>query len=233
MKLKNIGTHMNMNRQNRNCKIIFCLILLFLPLTLQGQNYNNNNNNNINQNQNTVIINNAPVVEKTKVIEKVKTVVVEKEAPKPKRYARKLPAPVCILNSLWVYTEDLGVQDRYSAPEIVEMLNNTNAHGRNDWRVPTDAELNLMLQNADAVGLGDGPYLFHSCRYQAVLRPVSTGLTVEQQNELKRQERLQEQARREQRLREKLEQERRKEQEKIEQEKRAREAHKRAVDALY
>lgn len=213
--------------------------MLCLPLTLQGQNYNNNNNNNnnINQNQNTVIINNAPVVEKTKVIEKVKTVVVEKEAPKPKRYARKLPAPVCILNSLWVYTEDLGVQDRYSAPEIVNMLNNTNAHGRNDWRVPTDAELNLMLQNADAVGLGDGPYLFHSCRYQAVLRPVSTGLTVEQQNELKRQERLQEQARREQRLewerREKLEQERRKQQEKIEQEKRAREAHKRAVDALY
>ncbi len=224
-----------MNRQNRTCKIIFCLILLCLPLTLQGQNYNNNNN--INQNQNTVIINNAPVVEKTKVIETVKTVVVEKDAPKPKRYARKLPAPVCILNSLWVYTEDLGVQDRSSAPEIVNMLNNTNAHGRNDWRVPTDAELNLMLQNADAVGLGDGPYLFHSCRYQAVLRPVSTGLTVEQQNELKRQERLQEQARREQQLererREKLEQERRKEQEKIEQEKRAREAHKRAVDALY
>ena len=222
-----------MNKQENKLHKLFCMIVLFLPMILQGQNNNYNNNTN----QNTVIINNTPVVERTKVVEKVKTVVIEKPASKPKRHARKLSFPVCVLNSLWIYTEDLGCQSRYSAPEIIEMLNRTEAYGRNDWRIPTEAELSLMMQNADVIGLGDGPYLFVGCGYEAVLRPVSTGLTTAQQNALQRQAEMQERARRE---RERIVQEqqekaaaRREILKKIEQERRDKEAYDRAIDALY
>ena len=225
----------NKNKQINKMQKLFCMIVLFLPLTLQGQNNNYNNNNSVNQN--TVIINNTPIVEKTKVIEKVKTIVVEKPALKPKRYARTLPSPVCILNSLWIYTEDLGCHNRYSAPEIVEMLNRTEAHGRNDWRVPTEAELSLMMQNADAIGLGDGPYLFEGCRYEALLRPVSTGLTVAQQNALQRQAEIQDRNRRERerivREQQAKEAARRETEKRLEQERREKASYDRAVDALY
>lgn len=233
MKKVDIIIRTTMNKQENKLHKLFCMIVLFLPMILQGQNNNYNNNTN----QNTVIINNTPVVERTKVVEKVKTVVIEKPASKPKRHARKLSFPVCVLNSLWIYTEDLGCQSRYSAPEIIEMLNRTEAYGRNDWRIPTEAELSLMMQNADVIGLGDGPYLFVGCGYEAVLRPVSTGLTTAQQNALQRQAEMQERARRE---RERIAQEqqekaaaRREILKKIEQERRDKEAYDRAIDALY
>ncbi len=218
-----------MNKCAKEQRIILCIIVLFVPLALYGQNYNNN----INQNQNTIIINNAPVVERTKVVEKVKTVVVEKPAPKPKRYARKLSSPVCLLNSLWVYTEDLGSQDRYSAPEIIDMLNNTAAYGRNDWRIPTEAEVAVMMQNASDIGLGDGPYLFNSCRYKAVLRPVSTGLTVAQKNALQRQEEMQELVRRERDRIAREQQKKEAERQELERKKEAERRYEQAVNALY
>lgn len=227
---------MTMNKQT--LKIFLSLWVLFASFALHGQNYNSNNN------QNTVIINNTPVVERTKVVETVKTVVVEKPAPKPTRYARKLSSPVCILNSLWVYTEDLGVQSKYGAQECVDMLNNTAAWGRNDWRVPTQAELSLMMQYANEVGLGDETYLYQYSGESGILRPVSTGLSIKQkqakeleeqrasEQELKNRER--EEKEREQELeREKQRQLEKERQAQLEKERQAQAARQRALEALH
>lgn len=158
-------------------KRIFVLSSLFwISLMVYSQNYNNVNNNN---NVNNVIINNQPVIERVKYIEKYRTVYVDK--PQPKRYARTLSAPVCLLGSIWVYTEDLGdFHSQSDAWDIVQRLNSVGAHGRNDWRIPTSAELSVMEQNADKIGLGDGIYLATSHK-NGILRPVSTGLTIAQQ----------------------------------------------------
>ena len=68
-------------------------ILIFIAITgniiCLAQNYNTN----VNQNQNNIIVNNQPVIERVKYIEKYRTVYVER--PQPKRYTRKLSAPVC------------------------------------------------------------------------------------------------------------------------------------------
>lgn len=157
-----------------------------------NNNVNQNTNQNINQlsNQNTIIINNQPVIEKVKYIEKYRTVYVDR--PQPKRYARRLSAPICLLQSLWVYCEDLGdYKNHRDANEVIRMLNERGAYGRNDWRIPTSSELSLMENYADAVGLGDDIYLAidHS---NGVLRPVSTGPSIaEQEAEQDRQRQLQ------------------------------------------
>lgn len=137
-------------------------------------------NNNVNNNNNNIIINNQPVIEKVKYIEKYRTVYVDR--PQPKRLARKLPSPVCLLGTIWVYTEDLGdFRSLSDANEIVNHLNARGACGRNDWRIPTSAELAVMEQNADKVGLGDGIYIATSHR-NGILRPVSTGLSIAEKN---------------------------------------------------
>ena len=59
-------------------------------------------------------------------------------------------------------------------------MNAKGACGRNDWRIPTSAELTLMEKNADKIGLGDGIYMATSHK-NGVLRPVSTGLSIQQQ----------------------------------------------------
>ncbi|MBR4773023.1 MAG: hypothetical protein IK010_01175 [Bacteroidales bacterium] len=138
-------------------------------------------NNNVNNNNNNIIINNQPVIEKVKYIEKYRTVYVDR--PQPKRLARKLPSPVCLLGTIWVYTEDLGdFRSLSDANEIVNHLNARGACGRNDWRIPTSAELTVMEQYADKVGLGDGIYLATSHR-NGILRPVSTGLSIAEKNQ--------------------------------------------------
>lgn len=154
-------------------------VLLFLVFALQSTLYAQNYNTNVNQNQNTVIVNNQPVIERVKYIEKYRTVYVEK--PQPKRYARTLSAPVCLVGSIWVYIEDLGdFQSQYDAMEIIQHLNARGACGRNNWRIPTPAELTLMEKNADKIGLGDGIYMATSHR-NGILRPVSTGPSIQQQ----------------------------------------------------
>ncbi len=154
-------------------------VLLFLVFALQSTLYAQNYNTNVNQNQNTVIVNNQPVIERVKYIEKYRTVYVEK--PQPKRYARTLSAPVCLVGSIWVYIEDLGdFQSQYDAMEIIQHLNARGAYGRNNWRIPTPAELTLMEKNADKIGLGDGIYMATSHR-NGILRPVSTGPSIQQQ----------------------------------------------------
>lgn len=137
-------------------------------------------NNNINNNNN-IIINNQPVIEKVKYIEKYRTVYVNR--PQPKRYARKLSSPVCLLGTIWVYTEDLGdFRSLSDANEIVNHLNTRGACGRNDWRIPTSAELAVMEQYADKVGLGDGIYIATS-HSNGILRPVSTGPSIAEKNQ--------------------------------------------------
>ena len=160
---------------------------IILPLLVfQGYCLAQNNNVNVNQNQNTVIINNQSVIEKVHYVEKYRTVYIEK--PQPKRYARKLSAPRCLLGSIWIYVEDLGnFKSLTDAQEIVNHLNNIGACGRNNWRIPTSAELTVMENNADAIGLGDGIYIATSHR-NGILRPVSTGPTIQQQKEAREKE---------------------------------------------
>ncbi|MBR0170262.1 MAG: hypothetical protein IJQ14_05400 [Bacteroidales bacterium] len=148
--------------------IMICLFNTILAQTNNNVNYNNNNNN--------IIINNQPVIEKVHYIEKYRTVYVDR--PQPKRHARKLSSPVCLLSTIWVYTEDLGdFRSLSDANEIVNHLNARGACGRNDWRIPTSAELTVMEQNADKVGLGDGIYIATS-HSNGILRPVSTGPSI-------------------------------------------------------
>lgn len=138
-----------------------------------AQNYNQN------VNQNTVIINNQPVIEKKEYIIKYRTVYVDK--PQPRRIARKLAAPICLLNYLWVYPEDLGTYED-SPDGIISQINRQGQYGRNNWRVPTSDELRLMENYAKKCGLGDGIYLATSHR-NGILRLVSTGASIQEQKQ--------------------------------------------------
>lgn len=144
--------------------------LVMFPITLMAQN------NNVNQN--TIILNNQPVVER--VVEKEHVVYVTPSP--PKRKAHSIPSPVCLLGEIWVYTEDLGkFKSTSQAKEILQHLNSTKAYDRNDWRIPTQAEMSVMKKNYHIVGLGEGTYLTMS-NNEGFLRPVSTGITISQQN---------------------------------------------------
>lgn len=165
-----------------NRRLILVFLIVFVGTYSMAQNYNNN----INNNNNNLIINNQPVIERVKYIEKYRTVYVEK--PQPKRIARTLSEPICLLGSIWVYVEDLGdFRNQSDAWEIIQHLNEKGAYGRNDWRIPSSAELTLMEENADKIGLGDGIYLATSHR-NGILRPVSTGPTIEEQEKAYRLE---------------------------------------------
>lgn len=186
----NIFGHIDIFKTKRVMKrlcilmIMVCLFNTILAQTNNNVNYNNNNNN--------IIINNQPVIEKVHYIEKYRTVYVDR--PQPKRYARKLSSPVCLLNTIWVYNEDLGdFRSQSDANEIVNHLNARGAFGRNDWRIPTSAELSVMEQYADKVGLGDGIYIATSHR-NGILRPVSTGLSIAEKNQAADARRRQQQA---------------------------------------
>lgn len=158
---------------------ITVLLLFFTVGVCNGQNINQNANQNINQNvnQNTVVINNQPVIEKKEYIIKYRPVYIDK--PQPKRTARRLSAPVCLLNYLWVYPEDLGSYAN-GPSDIIAQINRQGMYGRNNWRVPTDDELRLLENYADKCGLGDDIYLSTSHR-NGILRLVSSGLSVQEQ----------------------------------------------------
>lgn len=159
-------------------KSIYILFLVsFFYANSSAQDYSVNNNNNIVDNN--IIITNQPVIERVHYIEKYRTIYIE--TPQPTRIARKLAAPECILG-ICVYVEDIAeFSSHEDALEILQRLNAQGACGRNDWRIPTSAELALMEQNADQLGLGDGIYLALSHR-NGILRPVSTGPTISEQN---------------------------------------------------
>ncbi len=155
-------------------KVAIIFFILF-GMVCHSQNINQNVNQNINQN--SIIINNQPVIEKKEYIIKYRPVYIEK--PQPRRYAKKLPAPVCLQGFLWVYPEDLGTYAG-GPNDIIAQINRQGLHGRNDWRVPTTNELQLMENYADKCGLGDGIYLSTSHR-NGILRLVSTGMSVSEQ----------------------------------------------------
>jgi uncharacterized protein (TIGR02145 family) len=141
-------------------------------------------NQNTNVNQNTTVIHNFPiterVIEKPIYIEKYRTVYVDR--PAPRRIARRLSAPLVLHGYLYVYTEDIGnFKSQRDALEIIENINRQAPFGRNNWRIPTSAELAVMEQNAAAVGLGDDIYIATD-HANGVLRMVSTGPNVAEQN---------------------------------------------------
>lgn len=143
-------------------------------------------------NQTNIIINNQPVIEKKEYIIKYRPVYVEK--PLPKRHARRLPAPICLLNYLWIYPEDLGTYAN-DPWEIIRQINNQCQYGRNDWRVPTSDELRLMENYANECGLGDDIYLSTSHR-NGILRLVSSGKSVQEQQIHAHNEQLRQEAQR-------------------------------------
>ena len=156
---------------------IFLFFLMSIVDLCHGQNINQNVNQNINQN--TIVINNQPVIEKKEYIIKYRPIYIEK--PQPRRYPRKLPAPICLQGFLWVYPEDLGTYT--SGPnDIISQINRQGLHGRNNWRVPNANELQLMENYADKCGLGDGIYLSTSHR-NGILRLVSTGMSIREQQD--------------------------------------------------
>ena len=154
---------------------LFLFLFMFVANFSYGQNINQNVNQNINQN--SIIINNQPVIEKKEYIIKYRPVYIEK--PQPRRYARKLPAPICLQGFLWVYPEDLGTYTD-GPNDIIAQINRQGLHGRNDWRVPTTNELQLMENYAEQCGLGDEIYLSTS-HSNGILRLVSTGMSVREQ----------------------------------------------------
>ncbi|MBO7470178.1 MAG: hypothetical protein J6T81_08665 [Bacteroidales bacterium] len=164
-------------------RIFLLLIVIAIKCVAYPQNYSGQYNNQTNN----VIINNQPVIERVQYVEKYRTVYVDK--PQPKRYARTLSEPVCLLGSIWVYVADLGdFKSQYDAKDILNRLNAVGSHGRNNWRIPSPSELAVMEQNADKIGLGDGIYMATSHK-NGILRPVSTGASIEQQNAMRDYER--------------------------------------------
>lgn len=162
----------------------FLLAIMFCGAGCWAQNNNNNVNNN------TVIINSQPVIKETVVKERTKVVYKEKPAPKPpSRVARKLGAPVQLQGYLWVYPEDLG----YYSSEPVSVISNINRqgkYGRDDWRVPTEEEIQLMRNEADKAGLGplDSYAYFYSYRFRSgTLRLVSTGKSITERRNIQAQ----------------------------------------------
>lgn len=160
-------------------RLLVLLLFAATCITTNAQNYS------VNQNQQTVNIN-VPVIEKKVYVDRYRTVYVG--VPSTRRIARKLGAPVQLHDYLWVYPEDLGEFKRQSdAYEIIKHINKNHQYGRNTWRIPTPGELALLEQNGDYIGLGDHIYLATN-HANGVLRLVSTGPSVDEQN--KENERL-------------------------------------------
>lgn len=182
--LNYLTTYLQDSIPTTNTHMAMKSIFLFSPIIAillasdycYGQNYNQNTN----VNQNTVIVNNAPVIVKTEYVDRYRTVYVNR--PQPVRVAKKLPAPIQLHGYLWVYPEDIGdFRQQADASGVIRDINAQNPYGRNDWRIPTPGELALLENEADKVGLGDGIYLATN-HANGILRMVSTGASVAQQN---------------------------------------------------
>lgn len=175
---------------------ITCSLFFFTSISVCAQYVNQNVNQNINNNSNTIIIQNQPVIEKKVYIERYRTIY--KDRPQPKRIAKTLPSPVCLLGYLWVYPEDLGTYNSF-ASDIISRINAQGLHGRNDWRIPTPDELRLMENYADKCGLGSDIYLATDHR-NGVLRLVSSGKSIAEQRQEQREKDYQEMLYRQQEL---------------------------------
>ena len=111
-------------------------ILLLVLMGVYGMAYS----------QNIIIQQNNPQPPQEKVIVKEKRV----EVPVYIDRTPKEPQAVCLHGYLYVYPDDLGNFHDYPI-DIVHSINRTKAYGRSNWRLPTEDELMVIVQNKDKI----------------------------------------------------------------------------------
>jgi len=93
----------------------------------------------------------------------------------------KTTSVITLLGYLQVYPDDLG--EFSSAPtSIIANINRQELYGYNDWRLPTQEELDLMRANSSKLGLKNNEYMVYNGRAGNV-RLVTTGKTVTEKKE--------------------------------------------------
>lgn len=106
-------------------KKIVLLLVLFMSIALSAQN-------------NTIVIQqnsqqqNQPV--KEKIVYKDRVVYVEKPQPEV----------LCIHGYLYVYPTTLGEYWSCLFQDVINSLNKNNSYGHNNWRLPTENEVEMM-----------------------------------------------------------------------------------------
>lgn len=78
--------------------------------------------------------------------------IVEKVVEKPVYIKPTQKAPICIAGFLYVFPEDLGSYEEYPATTIAN-INKNKVYGKSHWRLPTEEEFNLMIENKDKLNL--------------------------------------------------------------------------------
>ena len=115
-------------------KIVLVLICVIFVLNLKAQ---------------TVIVQNTNYIDNSqpqRVVERVveKPVYIEVQPTKSE--------PITLNGYLRVFPEDLGSFSEYPG-DIIADINRNKAYGISTWRIPTDGELRVLIQNADKIGL--------------------------------------------------------------------------------
>ena len=80
-----------------------------------------------------------------------KVIVKEKEVPVFIEVNETIQGPICLHGYLYVYPEDLGRFNWYPR-DIINSINEAKAYGRNNWRLPTWNELQVMKANKSKLG---------------------------------------------------------------------------------
>ena len=102
----------------------------------------------------------------------------------PNQHSPAASSPYLLYDYLYVYPEDLGVFT--SAPNsLIQATNKNSAYGYNDWRLPTQEELDALNSNRKSLRM-NGRYAYaheNSWRYGATefnVRLVRTAILVQQ-----------------------------------------------------
>lgn len=102
----------------------------------------------------------------------------------PNQNVAAAPSPYLLYDYLYVYPEDLGVFT--SAPtSLIKATNKNSAYGYNDWRLPTQEELDVLNSNRKALRMNGRRAYAHenSWRYGSTefsVRLVRTAVLVQQ-----------------------------------------------------
>ena len=86
-----------------------------------------------------------------------KVIIKEKEVPVFVEVKETAQGPICLHGYLYVYPEDLGWFKWYPG-DIINSINIAKAYGRNNWRLPTWNELQVMRANRSKIGGYFGKY---------------------------------------------------------------------------